>query len=141
MDYIVARALDSWTRPTARKALLILSLVINLGLLCYFKYANFFLDSLGDALRAAGFASSMPVLSVILPVGISFYTFEAINYTVDVYRRKIRPSATSATSCSSSCSSRTSWPGRSSAPRTSCRRFAAASTGTGPASTSACSSS
>jgi alginate O-acetyltransferase complex protein AlgI len=90
MDYIVARGLDGWTKASARKAILILSLVINLGVLCYFKYANFFLDTLGETLRAAGFASSMPVLSVILPVGISFYTFEAINYTVDVYRRKIR---------------------------------------------------
>jgi alginate O-acetyltransferase complex protein AlgI len=90
MDYVVARGLDAWTKPAFRKAILIFSLVINLGVLCYFKYANFFLDSLGDALRAAGFASSMPLLSVILPVGISFYTFEAINYTVDVYRRKIR---------------------------------------------------
>jgi alginate O-acetyltransferase complex protein AlgI len=90
MDYVVARGLDAWTRQAVRKALLVASLIVNLGVLCYFKYANFFLDSLGDALRAAGFASSMPVLSVILPVGISFYTFEAINYTVDVYRRKIR---------------------------------------------------
>src|SRR5262249_30068332 len=61
----------------------------NLGLLAYFKYANFFLGSLQDALHAVGAQASLPVLRVILPVGISFYTFEAINYTVDVYRRRI----------------------------------------------------
>lgn len=87
-DYAIARALDAVERPAYRRALLVSSLVVNLGLLVYFKYANFFLDSLGHALKSAGFESSLPVLSVILPVGISFYTFEAINYTVDVYRRK-----------------------------------------------------
>lgn len=88
-DYFVGRTLDWLVNAAARRAVLVGSLVMNLGLLCYFKYANFFLDSLGETLRAAGWESSMPVLSVILPVGISFYTFEAINYTVDVYRRKM----------------------------------------------------
>jgi alginate O-acetyltransferase complex protein AlgI len=90
MDYLVARGLDATGRPLARRVMLLLSLVMNLGLLVYFKYANFFLDSLRQALHAAGIEASLPVLSVILPVGISFYTFEAINYTIDVYRRKIR---------------------------------------------------
>jgi alginate O-acetyltransferase complex protein AlgI len=57
--------------------------------LCYFKYANFFLRSVEEALHAAGAAASLPVLQVILPIGISFYTFEAINYTVDVYRGRV----------------------------------------------------
>jgi alginate O-acetyltransferase complex protein AlgI len=72
-----------------RKSLLAGSLIVNLGILCYFKYVNFFLQSLQDALHAAGAAASLPVLSVILPIGISFYTFEAINYTIDVYRRRV----------------------------------------------------
>jgi alginate O-acetyltransferase complex protein AlgI len=88
MDYVVARGMDSSPSERRRKLLLILSLVVNVGLLVYFKYANWFLDSLEDALNAAGASASLPTLSVILPVGISFYTFEAINYTVDVYRRK-----------------------------------------------------
>jgi alginate O-acetyltransferase complex protein AlgI len=92
MDYLVARGMDAWQRQSLRRLLLLLSLVVNLGLLVYFKYANFFLDSLHDALRAAGLPSwsGRGVLDVILPIGISFYTFEAINYTVDVYRRRIR---------------------------------------------------
>jgi alginate O-acetyltransferase complex protein AlgI len=89
-DYLIARAMDAAAVPWRRQALMLLSVVGNLGVLCYFKYANFFLQSLEEALRAAGASTSYPVLSVILPVGISFYTFEAISYTVDVYRGKIR---------------------------------------------------
>jgi alginate O-acetyltransferase complex protein AlgI len=88
-DYLLARGMDATAVPWRRRALLGVSLVGNLGLLCYFKYANFFLRSLEGALGAAGASASLPVLRVILPVGISFYTFEAINYTVDVYRRKV----------------------------------------------------
>lgn len=89
MDYAVALGMDRLQASWKRKLLLGLSLVANLGLLCYFKYANFFLDSLDHALRSVGATASLPILNVILPVGISFYTFEAINYTVDVYRRRI----------------------------------------------------
>jgi alginate O-acetyltransferase complex protein AlgI len=88
-DYVIARLLETSSAPGRRKALLALSLGANLGLLVYFKYANFFLRSLEDGLRAAGGSASLPVLKVLLPVGISFYTFEAISYTVDVYRRRI----------------------------------------------------
>jgi alginate O-acetyltransferase complex protein AlgI len=89
LDYLLARGMGATTRPRRRQLLLVASLVANLGLLVYFKYANFFLRSLEDALAAAGHPAALPVLKVILPVGISFYTFEAINYTVDVYRRRI----------------------------------------------------
>jgi len=90
MDYLVARGMERWSLPSRRKLLLAVSLAGNLGLLVYFKYANFFMRSLEDSLHAAGASASLPVLQVILPIGISFYTFEAINYTVDVYRRTIR---------------------------------------------------
>ncbi|MFN4261419.1 MAG: MBOAT family O-acyltransferase [Gemmataceae bacterium] len=88
IDYWIGRGLDAWTSPRGRRVLLGVSLIANLGLLCYFKYVNFFLESLEQALRAAGGTTSLPLLQVILPIGISFYTFEAINYTIDVYRRK-----------------------------------------------------
>ncbi len=90
LDYLVGRGLEASASPRLRRALVGVSLVGNLGLLCYFKYADFFLRSLEESLRAAGAGVSLPVLRVVLPVGISFYTFEAINYTVDVYRRKAR---------------------------------------------------
>jgi alginate O-acetyltransferase complex protein AlgI len=89
-DYVIARGMEASASPRRRKLLLLGSLVMNLGLLCYFKYANFFLASLDQGLHAAGASVSMPVLRVILPIGISFYTFEAINYTVDVYRGRVR---------------------------------------------------
>jgi alginate O-acetyltransferase complex protein AlgI len=89
VDYFVARGMDAFTSRRLRLGLLVGSLVMNLGLLCYFKYVNFFLGSLEWALRQGGASASFPVLSVILPIGISFYTFEAINYTVDVYRRHV----------------------------------------------------
>ncbi len=89
MDYFLARGMERFSAVALRRLLLAISLVANLGLLCYFKYANFFLQSLTDALHAVGSTASLPVLQVILPIGISFYTFEAINYTIDVYRQRV----------------------------------------------------
>jgi alginate O-acetyltransferase complex protein AlgI len=90
IDYIIARAIEASASGIRRKFLLCVSLTANLGLLAYFKYANFFLRSLEQALQAAGAGASLPILQIILPIGISFYTFEAINYVVDVYRGKIK---------------------------------------------------
>jgi alginate O-acetyltransferase complex protein AlgI len=90
VDYLLAHGMERTADARLRKGLLMISLVGNLGLLCYFKYVNFFLGSLEEAARSCGWSVSMPVLQVVLPVGISFYTFEAINYTVDVYRGKVR---------------------------------------------------
>jgi alginate O-acetyltransferase complex protein AlgI len=89
MDYLLALGMETSTTPRTRKLLLTVSLIVNLGVLCYFKYANFFLMSLNEALIAFGAPRWFGTLKVILPIGISFYTFEAINYTVDVYRRKV----------------------------------------------------
>jgi alginate O-acetyltransferase complex protein AlgI len=89
LDYLLALGMDRpGASPRLRKVYLGTSLAANLGLLCYFKYANFFL---GSFLTAFGLSHdpAHPLLKVILPVGISFYTFEAINYTVDVFRRKV----------------------------------------------------
>jgi len=88
-DYWIARGIEASEAPHRRRALLLLSIVGNLGILTYFKYANFFLRSVEEALRAAGAEASLPVLKVILPIGISFYTFEAISYTTEVYRRRV----------------------------------------------------
>jgi alginate O-acetyltransferase complex protein AlgI len=89
LDYLVGLAIESST-GRRRRAFLLLGLALNLGLLGYFKYADFFLRSLEQALHAAGAHASLPVLRLILPVGLSFYTFEAINYLVDVYRGRMR---------------------------------------------------
>jgi alginate O-acetyltransferase complex protein AlgI len=89
LDYLLALGMEHATIPWRRKLLLCISLVANLGLLCYFKYVNFFLESLNEVLIASGSPRWFRFLDVILPIGISFYTFEAINYVVDVYRRRI----------------------------------------------------
>ena len=89
IDYAVGLGLETWRSDRKRKLLLTLSLFANIGMLVAFKYANFFLISLEASLNALGAQASLPLLKVILPVGISFYTFEAVNYTVDVYRRRI----------------------------------------------------
>jgi alginate O-acetyltransferase complex protein AlgI len=89
MDYLLALGMERSTSPRRRKMLLMVSLGVNLGVLGYFKYANFFLLSLDETLIALGVPIWFGTLRVILPIGISFYTFEAINYTVDVYRRRV----------------------------------------------------
>jgi alginate O-acetyltransferase complex protein AlgI len=89
LDYLLALGMERSRSPRSRKLLLCISLFVNLGLLCYFKYANFFLLSLDEALIAAGASMWFRPLRVLVPIGISFYTFEAINYTVDVYRRRM----------------------------------------------------
>jgi alginate O-acetyltransferase complex protein AlgI len=89
LDYLLARVMEG-RQPAVRKLLLLASLASNLGLLVYFKYANFFLDSLSDLLRTLDVSVHLGTLTVLVPIGISFYTFEAINYTVDVYRGRIR---------------------------------------------------
>jgi alginate O-acetyltransferase complex protein AlgI len=88
-DYCIGLALDSCRRQSWRRVLLCLSIVANLGLLCYFKYSNFFLESLSELLIAAGSPRWFTTLQILAPIGISFYTFEAINYIVEVYRRNV----------------------------------------------------
>ena len=89
VDYLIARGMDHSGSPRVRKLLLAISIGGNLGLLAYFKYCNFFLDSLRHLLASAGIETNTGTLDIILPIGISFYTFEAISYTVDVYRRRL----------------------------------------------------
>jgi alginate O-acetyltransferase complex protein AlgI len=91
IDYFAALGLERLKNPTARRSLLAGSITINLGLLAYFKYANFFLSSAAHAGSWwAGTKLDPITLNLVLPLGISFYTFETISYVVDVYRRKVR---------------------------------------------------
>src|SRR5262249_8113786 len=88
VDFTIARCLDAQQDPRRRKALLLVSLSTNLGILGFFKYFGFFAESLADLLHALGFQAHLPTLHIVLPVGISFYTFQTLSYTVDVYRRQ-----------------------------------------------------
>lgn len=92
IDYGVGLALDRETQPGKRKGWLLLSLCVNLGLLGTFKYLGFFVSSAAALLAPLFPESSLePGLSIILPVGISFYTFQTMSYTLDIYRGQLRP--------------------------------------------------
>ena len=90
-DYWIASALGRTDDERRRRLLLTASLAINLGILGFFKYFNFFVASAGVLLSNAGLEPNERLLEVILPVGISFYTFQTLSYTFDVYRRRIEP--------------------------------------------------
>ena len=85
-DFIIARTMQQVDRKGLRKLLVALSLTINLGLLCYFKYTNFF-----GEVWASAMGLHFDALDIFLPVGISFFTFQSLSYTIDVYRRRIEP--------------------------------------------------
>lgn len=87
IDYFVGLSLQKAEQPKARKFLLLISVLANLGLLCVFKYFNFFISSFTPILTPFGFQTGS--LNIILPIGISFYTFQTMSYTIDVYRKRI----------------------------------------------------
>lgn len=91
VDYNVGLALRKEKRIKYRKYLLWLSIIVNLGFLGFFKYCNFFIDSLVDAFTFMGRPIEVSTLNIILPVGISFYTFQTLSYSIDVYRKKLEP--------------------------------------------------
>jgi len=89
LDWWLARWISRTDLPARRRALLILSVSSNLALLSYFKYGKFLLANFAAALAAFGIHYSPPALDIVLPVGISFYTFASLSYTIDVYRRDV----------------------------------------------------
>jgi D-alanyl-lipoteichoic acid acyltransferase DltB (MBOAT superfamily) len=91
VDYWVGIGLSQTEDQRRRKWLLILSLCVNLGLLGFFKYFNFFIESFADAFTLFGRPIAVSRLNILLPVGISFYTFQTLSYSIDVYKRKITP--------------------------------------------------
>lgn len=91
LDYSIGRALASQENIIKRKVLLSLSLLGNLGVLGFFKYYNFFVNSFVDAFSFFGRDINPGTLTIILPVGISFYTFQTLSYSIDVYRKKLEP--------------------------------------------------
>jgi alginate O-acetyltransferase complex protein AlgI len=91
VDYLVGLRLAKNENETKRKALLWTSILVNLGFLGFFKYYNFFLDNFITAFSFFGTAIKANSLNIILPVGISFYTFQTLSYSIDVYKRKLKP--------------------------------------------------
>jgi len=91
VDYWCGIAIAGASDPARQKRLLTLSILVNVGLLSVFKYCNFFLDNLSGAFTFLGVPISISRLDIILPVGISFYTFQKLSYTIDVYRGRLEP--------------------------------------------------
>ncbi len=90
LDYFVGMMLARTKNPRIRRGWLILSLCANLGTIALFKYYNFFVSSSATFLAWLGLPASMHTLNIIIPVGVSFYTFHSMSYTIDVYRGKMR---------------------------------------------------
>lgn len=86
IDYVAGLRIADSDDPTVRKRWVAVSCVSNLGILAAFKYFDFFLGSLGELLTMLGLGAALPSLSWVLPVGISFYTFQSMSYSIDVYR-------------------------------------------------------
>ncbi len=91
IDYFCGLGLGRTDDPSKRKRLLWTSMTANLVILGFFKYFNFFIDSLDSTLDSAGVDWLAPSLNIVLPVGISFYTFQSMSYGIDVYRRELKP--------------------------------------------------
>ena len=91
VDFFVGLRLAQTERQAGRRLLLSLSLAVNLGMLAAFKYFNFFAASLAAVFSALGMRAGWTDLNIILPVGISFYTFQTLSYTIDIYRRQLEP--------------------------------------------------
>jgi D-alanyl-lipoteichoic acid acyltransferase DltB (MBOAT superfamily) len=91
IDYSIGIGLSNEKNPSKRKILLWISVLVNLGFLGFFKYYNFFLDNFITAFSFFGTEINANSLNIILPVGISFYTFQTLSYTIDVYKQKLNP--------------------------------------------------
>jgi D-alanyl-lipoteichoic acid acyltransferase DltB (MBOAT superfamily) len=91
VDFLLAQRIHDSGDPRRRKRLLLASMALNLGVLGFFKYFNFFVGSAEALARSLGFEPEGLRLHIVLPVGISFYTFQSMSYTIDVYRRQLVP--------------------------------------------------
>ncbi len=88
-DFLAVLAMERW--PSRRKTFLALSVSGNLGLLGYFKYFDFFVENVARLLEVLGLHHGLDLLGIYLPVGISFYTFQTMSYSIDVYRGRLEP--------------------------------------------------
>ncbi|MBN1186781.1 MAG: MBOAT family protein [Bacteroidales bacterium] len=91
VDYFIGIGLHQTDDKRKRKLLLLTSILVNLGFLGFFKYFNFFAESFADAFTLLGHPIKATRLNIILPVGISFYTFQTLSYSIDIYKRKLEP--------------------------------------------------
>jgi D-alanyl-lipoteichoic acid acyltransferase DltB (MBOAT superfamily) len=115
VDYVAALRIDDVKNKKERTRWIVVSMGANLIVLGFFKYFNFFIESMAALLTWAGINYSLPILNIVLPIGISFYTFQSMSYTIDVYRNKARARAEFDRICNmrSDISSLSRWPDHS----------------------------
>ena len=94
VDWTAGNKLQKITNPTQRRFWLLLSIFVNLGFLAFFKYGNFLMENFQMVLGFVGLAYNPPTWDILLPMGISFYTFQTMSYTIDLYKKKIKPAKT-----------------------------------------------
>ena len=87
VNYVIGRAMERGPAPARRKGIAALGIIINIGLLLFFKYANLAVDNLNVLLQALG-SKPVPAINIPLPLGISFFTFHSLSYIIDVYRNE-----------------------------------------------------
>ncbi len=91
VDFWAGKKIENADSSKKKRSYLLVSVLTNLGILAYFKYAGFFVDSFVDVMGGMGFDLSVEPLRIILPVGISFYTFQTMSYSIDIYRNNLKP--------------------------------------------------
>ena len=94
VDWTAGNKLTKEERPKMRKLWLLLSMVVNLGFLAFFKYGDFLLENFVNLAQSIGWDFKAKPMDIILPMGISFYTFQTMSYTIDLYKRKTQPAKT-----------------------------------------------
>ena len=87
INYIFGLLIEKNLDKKRAKTYLVLSVIVNLGLLCYFKYANFFIENINSL-----FKTNMSLFNVVMPIGISFFTFQTLSYVIDVYKKRVKAS-------------------------------------------------
>lgn len=91
IDYYCGLRIHAEEKKKKQKFFVLLSVFFNLGILAFFKYFNFFISSLSEALQVFGWELNTTTLNIVLPVGISFYTFQTMSYSIDIYRKELKP--------------------------------------------------
>lgn len=90
-SFVSGLLVEKYSQRKIKKLITTSNIILNLAILCVYKYYNFFVESFEDMMRLVGLNITPPLLHIVLPVGISFYTFQALSYTIDVYKDKIKP--------------------------------------------------
>jgi D-alanyl-lipoteichoic acid acyltransferase DltB (MBOAT superfamily) len=92
VDWNIAKKIYITRKKTTKKICVLLSVIVNLSMLSYYKYANFFFENISIVLNTANIQIDKPEINILLPIGISFFTFQSLSYVIDVYRNNMKPS-------------------------------------------------